>query len=396
MDRAYSPCSQAAELDASIEAFLCSCRGESPFRDGILPHNHPRDPYAGPSPSLSAITSLSDSNTLSSTFGTPLQPAAYHPPLYMQHSPETFAQADHTCLWNGCRLSFSSLAELVSHVNVSHLNVNLSEHPDPFAPSSSCVRFSSEALGLSCQWDNCHEYSSAPMAPSGGLAFDNALNSLTGHLLHDHLGLQGAPTSHNAVTSDNDSIPSTILPIQEPEPDVEMRDQEHDSHPQTDKQQIVPSDRNVKQCDVTKDHRADKRSPSAEDKKPNSILDGNERCCWGECGLSFASVEDLMTHLTNDHVGSGKNHYECFWSGCERSGEKGFSSKQKVCRHLQVRIRLSVFDLETDRGPTDAYRTQAFSMQTLQATFLRGGNAATTYASPHPRKCVISNLSVPD
>ena len=232
------------------------------------------------------------------------------------------------------------------------------------------------------------------MAPSGGLAFDNALNSLTGHLLHDHLGLQGALTSHNTVTGDNASITSTILPIQEPEPDAEMRDQEHDSHPQTDKQKNVPSDRN--QRDVVKDHRADERPPSAEDKKPNSILDGNERCYWGECGLSFASVDDLMNHLTTDHVGSGKNHYECFWSGCERSGEKGFSSKQKVCRHLQVRIRFSVFDLEIDRGPTDAYRTQAIPMQTLQATFLRGGDAATTYASPHPRKCVTSDLSVPD
>lgn len=336
VDRAYSPCSQAAELDASIEAFLCSCRGESPLRDSFLPHNHPRDPYAGPSPSLSAITSLSDG--ISSAFSTPLQTVAYPPPLYMQHSPATFAQADHTCLWNGCRSSFSSLAELVSHVNVSHLNVNLVEHPDPFATSSSCVRFSSEALGLSCQWDNCHEYSSAPVAPSGGLAFDNALNSLTGHLLHDHLGLQGAPTNHNAVTTDNASIANTILPIQEPEPDrdVEMRDREQDFHAQTDKQQNIPSHRNVKQCNEAKEHRVDERLPSAEDKTPSSTLDVTERCYWGDCGLSFASVDDLMTHLTTDHVGSGKNHYECFWSGCERSGEKGFSSKQKVCRHLQM------------------------------------------------------------
>lgn len=339
MDRAYSPCSQAADLDASIEAFLCSCRSESPLRDGFLPHNHPRDPYAGPSPSLSP----SDSNTLSSVFSTPLQSVAYPPPLYMQHSPATFAQADHTCLWNSCRSSFSSLAELVSHVNVSHLNVNLFEPPDPFASSPSCVRFSSEALGLSCQWDNCHEYSSAPVPPSGGLTFDNALNSLTGHLLHDHLGLQGASTSHNAVISDNASIASTILPIQEPEPDrdVEMRDREQDSHSQADEQQNVPSNRNVKSRDVAK---ADEHPLSAEDETPNSILDGTERCCWGECGLSFASVDDLMNHLTIDHVGSGKNHYECFWSGCERSGEKGFSSKQKVCRHLQVRIRLCVYN----------------------------------------------------
>ena len=250
-----------------------------------------------------------------------------------------FAHAEHTCLWNGCRSSFSSLAELVSHVNLSHLSVNLSEHSDPFAPSSSCIRFSSEALGLSCQWDNCHEYSSAP---SGGLAFDTALNSLTGHLLHDHLGLQGAPRSHNAVTADDATIASTISPIQDP--DVEMQDRDQHSHPQSDKQD-VPSNRNVKQCDVAEKLSKDERSLSAEDKRSSSVLDGTEKCCWGECGLWFASVDDLMSHLTTDHVGSGKNHYECFWSNCERSGKKGFSSKQKVCRHLQVRICLRVFRL---------------------------------------------------
>ena len=55
---------------------------------------------------------------------------------------------------------------------------------------------------------------------------DNALNFLTGQLLHDHLGLQGVPASHNAVTADNTTITSTILLMQEPESgcDVEMRD----------------------------------------------------------------------------------------------------------------------------------------------------------------------------
>ena len=341
MDTAYSPCSHSADLDASIEAFLCSCRGESPLRDDLLPTNHARDPYAGPSPSLSAITSFSDSNTFSSAFSTPLEPAACPSSLYIHHSPPTFAHAEHTCLWNGCRSSFSSLAELVSHVNLSHLSVNSSEHPDPFAAPSSCVRFSSEALGLSCQWDNCHEYSS----PSGSLAFENALNSLTGHLLHDHLGLQGTPTSHNAVTAN--TIATTILPTPEPEPDrdVEMRDREQNSHPQTDQQRNVLPDRSVKQGDVAEEHSAYERSPSTEGRTLSSIIDGTERCCWGECGLSFASVDDLMNHLTTDHVGSGKNHYECFWSNCERSGKKGFSSKQKVCRHLQVRICLRAFDL---------------------------------------------------
>ena len=68
------------------------------------------------------------------------------------------------------------------------------------------------------------------------------------------------------------------------------------------------------QGDVVEEHRVDKRSPSTKGKMLNFILDGTERCCWRECGLLFASVDDLMNHLMNDHIGSGKNYYECFWS----------------------------------------------------------------------------------
>ena len=171
------------------------------------------------------------------------------------------------------------------------------------------------------------------------MAFDNALNSLTGHLLHDHLGLPGSPASHNVVATDDATIANAMIQEPEPDRDVEMRNQE----PQTDEQQGEPSGGSVKQRNVVKEQRTDERPLPAEDETPSPTPDGPERCCWGGCGLSFASVDDLMNHLTADHVGSGKNHYECFWRSCERRGEKGFSSKQKVCRHLQVRICLCAF-----------------------------------------------------
>lgn len=43
-----------------------------------------------------------------------------------------------------------------------------------------------------------------------------------------------------------------------------------------------------------------------------------------------------MTHLSADHVGSGKASYVCEWDGCERRGDKGFAQRQKVMRHLQT------------------------------------------------------------
>jgi len=58
-------------------------------------------------------------------------------------------------------------------------------------------------------------------------------------------------------------------------------------------------------------------------------------CKWFGCQERFTSCETLMTHITTDHVGGGKNHYGCFWDGCGRNGENEFKSKQKICRHLQ-------------------------------------------------------------
>ncbi|EEB87957.1 hypothetical protein MPER_14474, partial [Moniliophthora perniciosa FA553] len=46
-------------------------------------------------------------------------------------------------------------------------------------------------------------------------------------------------------------------------------------------------------------------------------------------------TEELTEHLTAAHVGSGKPHYECLWKGCTRNGTNCFTSKRKICRHLQ-------------------------------------------------------------
>ncbi|KAK0188758.1 hypothetical protein F5146DRAFT_932548 [Armillaria mellea] len=58
-------------------------------------------------------------------------------------------------------------------------------------------------------------------------------------------------------------------------------------------------------------------------------------CHWQGCGKSFSTCDDLTVHLASEHVGSGKAHYDCYWNDCARHGEQGFSSKQKICRHLQ-------------------------------------------------------------
>jgi hypothetical protein len=333
-EQTYLPHNHSVDWDAALEAFLCSCGDAFPLRDSLAHNNVSPDSYTGSSPPLSTVPSPSENNSLSSALSMPLQPIIYPTPLHISPSTVPVVPAKHCCLWNGCHSVFSSLPELISHVNLSHLSVYSSEPPEPLLAPSSYVRLNSNNLGLSCQWDNCHEYS-AVVNPSGDPAFDAALNSLTGHLLHDHFGLQGAPEEHNAVTMDA-SITNAIVSVPEPASghNVEMRDEGQSFQ---SKHQSIPLGESAKQSHSNTWHGIHETLPIAGDKIPSFEMNGPEKCQWGGCELSFATIDDLMNHLTVEHVGSGKNHYECFWKGCERSGKNGFTSKQKVCRHLQVR-----------------------------------------------------------
>jgi uncharacterized Zn-finger protein len=49
----------------------------------------------------------------------------------------------------------------------------------------------------------------------------------------------------------------------------------------------------------------------------------------------MASAGDLMEHLSEVHVGRGRDSYRCLWDGCGGSEGRLFSSRQKVLRHLQ-------------------------------------------------------------
>ncbi|KAI0272773.1 hypothetical protein BC834DRAFT_966740 [Gloeopeniophorella convolvens] len=245
-------------------------------------------------------------------------------------------------MWNGCHSHFPSLEELVSHVNLSHLSTYLTEthNHNQYTTPSSHVRLASDDSGLSCQWGNCHEYSSVGI--SSGSSLDNALNMLTGHLLHDHLGLQAERGGYAAATEESPTVAIKDLPDPAPEPhqqprhQFEARSEDCLSGLRNAKSDSASSGKGARHRGTNVAHGRDEHLPQGEDNAPHPVADGPEKCRWHGCGLSFATVDDLTSHLTNEHVGSGRNHYECFWDGCERSGQNGFTSKQKVCRHLQM------------------------------------------------------------
>src|SRR6266705_6732697 len=107
-EHAFTPHTHSGDLEAALEAILCSCGVTSSHEDDTVSHHLLRGHYVGPSPTLSTLTSPSETNSLPSTFNSPLPLPAYAPALYF---PPPVAPSGHTCLWNGCGSSFSCLEE---------------------------------------------------------------------------------------------------------------------------------------------------------------------------------------------------------------------------------------------------------------------------------------------
>ncbi|KAI0741426.1 hypothetical protein C8Q80DRAFT_1194386 [Daedaleopsis nitida] len=208
------------------------------------------------------------------------------------------------CKWSGCYATFSTLSELVGHVNLQHLRM-----PGPSAAfSGDNQSFSAPhhqpvyppqqgADGtLACLWGDCQLYpSSQPMpGPSSGDAFE-WLDVLSHHLLQDHLGLSTRNHAHDTFAPH--SCQSTPQPLP---------------------------------ADAVASGGLPSPVPEHDCSSPSSHV-----CRWTGCGESFASCNALTEHLASAHIGGGRAHYDCFWEGCTRNGDSGFASKQKISRHLQ-------------------------------------------------------------
>ena len=218
----------------------------------------------------------------------------------------------HICMWDGCGVSFDSLSGLVGHVNLQHLRIT-STPPFSSKPLTDSITlpasFHHQSLPLktdtniSCHWDNCDRYHSLNNIPGpSSLASDYEveMNILASHLLQDHLGLQT-----------DLAFPSKPAPG-----DMVIEDIPLNSLSTPPDSSSVPS--------------VDSPEPRAHE------CCGVHPCRWQSCSQTFSSCDELTAHIALVHVGAGKAQYECFWEGCKRNGEEGFSSKQKICRHLQV------------------------------------------------------------
>ncbi|KAI0693187.1 hypothetical protein C8T65DRAFT_585995 [Cerioporus squamosus] len=224
------------------------------------------------------------------------------------------------CKWSGCFASFSSLSELVGHVNLQHLRMptQLAQVPaqlasTPYGHDASYLPTPGNQHGyqqqaatdnaLACLWDDCHLYPSSQSipGPSSGDPF-NVMDLLTSHLLQDHLGVSAR--AHNIQDSAQGSFdifqPQALTQVPSPPLTETVSGSPPTPVPEHD-------------CSASSSH----------------------ICKWTDCGQSFPSCNALTEHIASAHIGSGRAHYDCHWEGCSRNGDHGFASKQKISRHMQ-------------------------------------------------------------
>ncbi|KAG2221778.1 hypothetical protein INT45_003418, partial [Circinella minor] len=78
-------------------------------------------------------------------------------------------------------------------------------------------------------------------------------------------------------------------------------------------------------------------TPTTNSDSPASVGSGDNehRCRWIKCGVRTATLDQLILHIREDHVGSGKPAYFCFWAGCPRS-KKPFTKRHKMHNHMRT------------------------------------------------------------
>ena len=267
-------------------------------------------------------------------------------------------------MWANCRAMFGSLQDLVAHVNVQHLQavstsignqLNLSQ--DPVTAQHQHTLSPPGLTFPSCHWGDCHVYPTAEHVPSSSdRPVDAALGVLAAHLWECHLGLRTPPpqfifppattlvAGNTADLGISPSLEDVDPKVQESPVEVEMMDASPLSVPTSlvaaEADPVAVGDPSLLKlgpgsfCDPSAGPTRDQNHGHDQG---HDCATADHPCKWSDCQEGFATCEALMAHITVEHVGCGKNHYECFWDGCGRNGDKGFKSKQKICRHIQVR-----------------------------------------------------------
>lgn len=261
----------------------------------------------------------------------------------------------HGCMWGNCNSSFSSLSELRDHVVLIHLESSPSEEspPNHHITAQDSPQW---PLDTPCLWSKC-DNSHQPHSITSP-------QSLYKHLMSDHLGVW--------LSGNNNNLNSQL-------PTQTERNTFHEMSP-------ISHHGSTFESLISQDDSSSSSSTTTIFASPEDCNSATHRCRWKDCSFYFSTCNDLTMHITSDHIGGGKAHYECFWEGCPRNGGQGFQSKQKICRHVQVKLLLFMFYSFADFCVIVSYRASTIPMFNLRAEIFGGCNPSATHPSAYTRK----------
>ncbi|CAG8520618.1 2402_t:CDS:2 [Paraglomus brasilianum] len=73
------------------------------------------------------------------------------------------------------------------------------------------------------------------------------------------------------------------------------------------------------------------QSASSQQSSPSSVTFD---CKWSRCSLAYGSLDDLIVHIHEVHVGKKKSKYICEWANCPRIGQNQ-KSRFALVTHLR-------------------------------------------------------------
>ncbi|KAI0225826.1 hypothetical protein L0F63_006607 [Massospora cicadina] len=100
-------------------------------------------------------------------------------------------------------------------------------------------------------------------------------------------------------------------------------------------------------------------------------------CQWADCGEVFSNMDDLIRHVVDGHIGSGKSSYLCLWWGCKR-GFKAFPKRHKMLNHFRTHTGEKPF---TCQFPTCR---KSFSRPDSLATHVKTHSEVRPFVCPLP------------
>lgn len=317
---------------------------------------------------------------------------------YEEYLPEaTTDEKYQLCNWDQCNADLGEFEDILEHIKMDH-SVSSREYPhsvcshntaapilkepiapqsniqQQFTPPSSNTNTPTPAQVLECHWDNCgfntsdldllksHAFTHHPEATNAQENGVNLfqcewkscdyqctdMNEFMSHVRQDHVSSMLSKALDPEPNAQQASAAPFMLP---PLPRIDdaktmLTTAGHGLHlPQPQpfaRASILPS------TDVKiEDDTSVSASAAASEAEP-----AIHTCRWvtsdgsgPECGLTFDTTQALNQHVVDTHIGSRKNEYTCFWSGCDRQC-RPFAQRQKIYRHLITHTKNKPFQCE--------------------------------------------------